>query len=112
MTVMANKAPGTLDAVTACSRIANGTGYSADGSTRTIAWALPEEVPIAVQINTQAFVVMMATPADLRDFATGLMISEGIVTLARADPRRARHAGRERHHGRCRDRRGRSRPRA
>ncbi len=79
MTAMDNKAPGARDAIDACSRTATGTGFAADGSERAVAWALPEEVPVAVQINTQPFTVMMATPADLRDFATGLMISEGIV---------------------------------
>lgn len=80
MTVMDNKVPRASEPIDACSRMAPGTSYAADGSERSIAWALPEEVPVAVQINSQAFTVMMATPADLRDFAAGLMISEGIVT--------------------------------
>ena len=79
MTVMAKSdAPeGETEAV--YSQIARGTAYLPDGSTRAIAWAVPEEVPVALQINTEDFAVMMATPADLRDLAVGLVLTEGLV---------------------------------
>lgn len=79
MSVIENKTPGADGALASCSRTAEGLAYMNDGSVRPIAWALPDEVPVAFQINTEAFSVMMATPSDLRDFAIGLMVSEAIV---------------------------------
>ncbi len=62
-----------------CSRAATGEVLSADGSAETVTWQLPDEVPVALQINSEPFTVMMATPADLRDFAAGFLLGEGLI---------------------------------
>lgn len=55
-------------------RLAFGQGRASDGSRE-----LPEEVAVAVTYNGSTQAVMMATPADLTDFAYGFSLTEGIA---------------------------------
>jgi FdhD protein len=53
-----------------------------DGAILQTQDCVAEEVPVALVINGQPHVVMMATPADLADFARGFLVSEAIVPSA------------------------------
>lgn len=51
-----------------------------NGDAVAVRRSLPEEVPIAVTFDGSTLAVMMATPADVLDFACGFALSEGIIT--------------------------------
>lgn len=50
-----------------------------DGSSREVERAFVPEVPVALEFNGLAYAVMMATPADLEDFARGFALTEGLA---------------------------------
>jgi len=51
-----------------------------DGKTETAQDEVAEEAAVAFSYNGVAHVVMLATPADLEDLATGFTLSEAVVT--------------------------------
>ena len=61
-------------------RLAFGPGGAVPGERR-----LPAEVAVALSFNGTTQAVMMATPANLEDFALGFALTEGIATRAEID---------------------------
>ena len=59
------------------------TEHFADGRlSQSLTRALVEEAPIAIEINGIGYAVMMATPADLADYALGFCLSEQLIADA------------------------------
>jgi FdhD protein len=67
--------------IVSCSLPASGILYTEHSSSR-IVWQVPDEVPVAIQFNSEPYAVMMATPADFDDFAVGFALAEGLVRQA------------------------------
>ncbi len=53
--------------------------YARDGAHRSVSRPWVPEVPVALEFNGLAYAVMMATPADLDDFALGFALNEGLA---------------------------------
>ncbi|MDE2562137.1 MAG: formate dehydrogenase accessory sulfurtransferase FdhD [Sphingomonadales bacterium] len=72
--------------------------HFADGrGPREIERPLIVEAPVAIEINGIGYAVMMATPADLTDYATGFLLSEQIIAdaaeLVSVDPQPVANGG-------------------
>jgi FdhD protein len=80
MTTIAKQAEVVASAPDAlCSHPAEGVGLDAKERSVPVTWQLPDEVPVALLINSAPMTVMMATPANLTDFGIGFALAEGIV---------------------------------
>ena len=62
------------------------TQITPDGTHRAVTRAWVPEAPIALEFNGLSYAVMMGTPADLEDFATGFALSEGLAFAASEVP--------------------------
>lgn len=58
--------------------VSRGTRFAA-GRSEPVAWYLAEEAAIAFLVNGESFAVMLATPADLEDFALGFLTTERVI---------------------------------
>lgn len=70
MTNPADRVPGTA-------RI-----FTREGTQQPVSREWVGEVPVALEFNGVAYAVMMATPSNLEDFATGFALTEGLAATA------------------------------